>query len=280
MISNDGIKYRYIVGSDLDGTLLARGEIISPENMAAIKEMKDMGVCFVPNSGRTISEMPESVLENPYFRYYIGADGGIIWDKETGETVSIAMSREEVGAVLDLLYSYPTLITARSGGISYADADMCTEEKYAAHRVSPDYGRFIDHYVKKVGDFKSFVYRLSEIEMMCVFFADDAEMAECKARIEALGEFSVASSESTNLEIFHKRAGKGNTLLALADLLGVPHERTIAVGDSRNDLDMIKKAGISLAMANGTDELKAAADRTICYCHEHSAKYILENIID
>ena len=45
-------------------------------------------------------------------------------------------------------------------------------------------------------------------------------------------------------------------------------------------MDMIEKAGISLAMENATDELKAAADRTICQCKEHSAKYILENIIE
>ena len=279
MIDNGGKKYSYIVGSDLDGTLLLH-EKISPENMAAIKKMKDIGVCFVPNSGRTISEMPKVVLENPDIRYYIGADGGIIWDKETGERMSFAMGRETVRPVLDLLYSYPTLITARSEGVSYVDANMCTEEGYGAHRISIPYGKFIDYYVQKREDFRSFVYELPEIEMICVFFADDVEMAECKARIEALGEFSVASSEPTNLEIFHKRAGKGSTLLALADLLGVPHERTIAVGDSKNDMDMIEKAGISLAMENATDELKAAADRTICQCKEHSAKYILENIIE
>ena len=279
MIDNGGKKYSYIVGSDLDGTLLLH-EAISPENMAAIKKMKDMGVCFVPNSGRTISEMPKVVLEEPDIRYYIGADGAIIWDKETGESVSFAMSRDTVRPVLDLLYSYSTLITARSKGICYVDADMCTEESYRATRVSISYGRFIDYYVNKREDFKSLVYELPEIEMICVFFADDGELAECKARVEALGEFAVAASEDTNLEIFHKRAGKGNTLLALAELLGVPKERTIAVGDSKNDMDMIEKAGISLAMGNATDELKAAADRTICLCAEHSAKYILENIIE
>ena len=279
MVCNDKNKYSYLVGSDLDGTLLLH-EVLSPENMAAISEMKKRGICFAVNSGRTISEMPRAVLENPDIRYYIGADGGIIWDKETGETMSVAMSRRSVRSVLDILYSSPTLITARHGGVSYTDAELCTAEGYEAHRVSKPYRRFIDYYVKKVDGFKSFVYELPEIEMICVFFANDGDMAECRAKIEALGEFAVASSEPTNLEIFHKRAGKGSTLLALADLLGIPHERTIAVGDSRNDMDMIEKAGISLAMANATDELKAAADRTICFCEEHSAKYILENIIE
>lgn len=273
------VKYSYIVGSDLDGTLLGKGEVISPENLAAIKEMKNRGVCFVPNSGRCFSEMPRAVLENPDIRYYIGGDGSAIWDKETGEKISFAMSKETVAPVLDLLYSYPTLITARSGGVCYADRAQCDPEGYKKHRLSKNYGMFTDYYIEKVDGFESFLRQLENIEMLCVFFADDGEMAECKSRIEALGEFVVAASEPTNLEIFHKSAGKGNALLALADRLGVPHERTIAVGDGKNDMDMIEKAGISLAMANSVDELKAAADRTICFCEEHSAKYIIENII-
>ena len=273
------IKYTYIVGSDLDGTLLGKGEIISEENSAAIKEMARRGICFVPNSGRSFSEMPVSVLEDPDIRYYIGSDGAAIWDKETGERMSFAMSRETARPMLDLIYSYSTHINVRSRGVCYTDREKCNPDGYKEYRFSKSYAAFTDHYIEKVDDFDRFIYGLEEIEMLCAFFSDDGEMAECKARIEALGEFVVASSEPTNLEIFHKSAGKGNALLRLAERLGVPHERTIAVGDGKNDMDMIEKAGTSLAMANAVPELKAAADKTICYCEEHSAKYILENII-
>ena len=274
------IKYRYLVGSDLDGTLLLKGEIISEENQAAIREMRDRGVCFVPNSGRSFGEMPKSVIENPYIRYYIGADGASIWDKETGEKLSFTMSREVARPMLDIIYSYTQHINVRYRGVCYADARKCGDGEYKKYRLSKNYADFTDYYIRKVENFDEFIYGLDEIEMICIFFSDDREMAECKERIEALGEFVVASSEPTNIEVFHKSAGKGNALLALADRLGVPHERTIAVGDGKNDMDMIQKAGISLAMGNALDELKAAADRTICNCEEHSAKYILENIIE
>ena len=58
------------------------------------------------------------------------------------------------------------------------------------------------------------------------------------------------------------RAGvsKGDAVRRLAALLGVPIERTIAVGDQENDLPMIRAAGIGCAMANATDALKAEAD--------------------
>ena len=50
---------------------------------------------------------------------------------------------------------------------------------------------------------------------------------------------------------------KGSALLALADLLGIPHKNTLAVGDSENDRAMLEKAGIAAVMANGMPQIKA-----------------------
>mgnify|MGYP000779277836 CR=1 FL=1 len=49
------------------------------------------------------------------------------------------------------------------------------------------------------------------------------------------------------------------TLRALADRLGVPHESTLAVGDSENDRAMLQKAGVAAVMANGMPEIRALA---------------------
>lgn len=272
-------SYKYIVASDLDGTLLDKSDSVSPENERAIEEMTKRGVCFVPCSGRTFNEMPKAILDNPNIRYYIGADGAVIFDKLTGERTEFCMSREAVRPVLDLLEKYSTLSTVRYKGYSYADSETFNDADFERRRVSYLYGLFIKFYVKSTENFSETVRNFENIEMICTFFENDAEMAECKTLVEQMGEFSIASSEPTNIEIFHRSAGKGSALLALADMLGVPHERTVAVGDSKNDLDMIKKAGISLAMENASDELKAAAQKTICHYKNHSAKYILENIL-
>ncbi len=272
-------KYNYIVASDLDGTLLSKGDKISPENEKAIAEMKKRGICFVPNSGRTIHEMPEILLKNPDIRYYIGGDGAVIFDKQTNKIISLAMTKEEYKPIYGILSDYETVDTVRHGGRSYTDRAKASRGTCEAHRLSPAYIAFIDHYVEKVEDLQGFVSGLDHVEMVCSFFKNDRDMLECKARVEALGDYVVASSEPANIEIFHKRAGKGNALLTLADSLGVPRESTVAVGDGINDMDMIKKAGLSLAMSNACDELKEAAHRTICHYNDHSAKYILENII-
>ena len=65
----------------------------------------------------------------------------------------------------------------------------------------------------------------------------------------------------------------------LADMLGVDRKDTIAVGDSTNDSEAIKDAGLGLAMENACDELKQIADEIVCNNKEHVARYILENYI-
>jgi Cof subfamily protein (haloacid dehalogenase superfamily) len=66
-------------------------------------------------------------------------------------------------------------------------------------------------------------------------------------------------SSSTYLEIVSAGVNKGEAVKMLSSRLGVPLERTVAVGDEANDLSMIRTAGLGVAMANGTGEVKAAA---------------------
>ena len=89
----------------------------------------------------------------------------------------------------------------------------------------------------------------------------------------------MAQSSPVNLEVYSSEAGKGKTLSALADKLGIDIADVIAVGDSTNDAQLVKTAGLGLAMENACDDLKAIADRVICNFSEHSARYILENFI-
>lgn len=51
--------------------------------------------------------------------------------------------------------------------------------------------------------------------------------------------------------------------------LGIPVENTVAAGDAANDLSMLRAAGIGVAMCNGTDEAKAAADAVTCRDNNH-----------
>ena len=60
-------------------------------------------------------------------------------------------------------------------------------------------------------------------------------------------------------EVTSPNASKGNALAFVAARCGIPQAETIAVGDSDNDISMIRWAGLGVAMGNAAPEVKAAA---------------------
>ncbi len=269
-------KYTYLVASDLDGTLLASSDSVSEENVAAIAEFKRRGICFAPCSGRCIGAIPKCLLENPDIRYYIGADGTSIWDKQEDKYINFDMKRPQAVALLDLIAEYKGVLLINYKGKCYVDANKHDADILRSYRMSELFIKYVHYYAQPVVDFDKFFRSVDGIDMVCVYFAEDAELDECCDRINKMGGYKITSSEQYNIEVFSEKAGKGNGMLALADALGIPHENTVAVGDSENDLDMLSKAGLSLAMENAADIVKQTAHRTICHYKEHSAKYILE----
>ena len=82
-----------------------------------------------------------------------------------------------------------------------------------------------------------------------------------------------------NIEVTAAGVDKGSALLALADRLGIPHENTMAVGDSENDRAMLEKAGIAAVMANGMPQIKALADLvTTADCDHDGVAEVFETL--
>ena len=71
---------------------------------------------------------------------------------------------------------------------------------------------------------------------------------------------NTAFSCPTYLETVPAGLNKGEAVKMLCRMMEVPIENAVAAGDAANDLSMIEMAGVGVAMANGTDEVKAAAD--------------------
>jgi len=271
------MAYR-LIASDLDGTLFNTKGQISDENYEAIKTLYNMGVYFVPTSGRSYGEMPKVLKDNPYIRYYIGSDGGTIYDKKTDTTHSLCLPEKLSHFVLDKFFEYPVNMMVHADNNSYVDADMHNADDYRAHNYSESWIEFTFETNIPTKNFKEFAYT-KNVELFCTFFKNYNELLECKEFFAKHPELLVAQSHKYNLEVFWKNAGKGNAVLKLAEILGIDQKETIAVGDSTNDLTMIQAAGLGLVMENAVDELKAVADTVICNNDQHSTKYILDNYI-
>ena len=67
------------------------------------------------------------------------------------------------------------------------------------------------------------------------------------------------SSADDNIEILSPLADKGRALGKLCEQLGTTLDRCIAMGDSENDLEMLRAVGMPVAMGNANDEVKSIA---------------------
>lgn len=268
-----------IIASDLDGTLLKDDKTISEENYRAIHAYSQMGGHFVPSSGRTLTEIPALVRNIPDVRYVMFSDGAGIYDKKTGSFDTVTMTGEEKQRLLQILWRYDTVLTVRSGGKCYVDAALHQQQIYDEHQLSVPYRDFLFRFAYPKGNFKQFCQNLPGIEMICVFFRYDAQLDACREELEKTGDYNLMASEIHNLEIVSKHAGKGKGLLRLAEKLGVAKEQTIGVGDSSNDEESIRLAGLGVAMGNSWPELKAIADTVICTNEEHFVAHLMRNCI-
>ena len=70
----------------------------------------------------------------------------------------------------------------------------------------------------------------------------------------------MAISGKVWLDVMARDVDKGAALSQLAELIGVPISRTVAFGDYLNDLQMLRAAGIAVAMENAHPQLKEVAD--------------------
>ena len=272
-------KYK-IVASDLDGTLLNKEQIVSEENFCAISEMKRLGVEFVPTTGRAMNEVDLSLINSPDIRYIITSNGAVAFDKSIEKPILTRyIPKNAVSLILEAIRPYNAFLLVHEGGKTYFDKNKYNSEFMNICGVGEYYGSIIGKYAEGVEDFESFLLSSSEVELMCLFFELDEGTRSCNQILEKCEMLSAASPRTNYLEIYSSDAGKGDTLVALANKLGVDIADVIAVGDSDNDSTMIEKAGLGLVVANSCDALKELADQTICNHSEHVAKYVLENFI-
>lgn len=101
--------------------------------------------------------------------------------------------------------------------------------------------------------------------------------ADCKAALG--GSAEVSCSQTYFCDITHPLANKGDGIIALSDALEVPLEETAAIGDMLNDIPMLKRAGMAIAMGQAPAQVKAAASWITSTNDEDGVAKAIERIL-
>lgn len=247
---------RYLVFSDLDGTLLNNESKISPATKKAIASMSRKDHKLILTSGRPLNSILEvkekAGLTDPGM-LIIANNGSLVYDCDTKKALSEhRISSDDMRALLQL---------AASMGI-YCHAYTDT------HIIAPAQTKELAYYTERIhlpvkivedvaavlpqGSFKIMVIDLQDKKKLEAF--RKKAVACCEGRIQSV------FSNDCYLELLPVQAGKGNAVRFVCDYFHVPLTHTYACGDAENDISMLEAAKVGVAMRNADEKVKQIAD--------------------
>ena len=249
-----------LIAFDMDGTLLDDEKHVLPSTIEAIRAATSAGKVVAIATGRSPSMMLPYRDLLPDVPYAICTSGAHLLDLHRDSL--LAEHAFDPAVIPQLLHTHQgkdVMLEIFSGTEAYDPAGSFDHlERYGLEE-------FHDTFVRachEVEDIEGWLLQhASNIAKYIVHpvvgeGAQDVlkRTLDCGIPVEAV--FSLADS----LEFSPKGVSKGSALKDLCRLLDVPVEKCIAVGDSGNDLDMLRVAGLGVAMGNAQDEVKDVAD--------------------
>ena len=247
-----------ILFMDLDGTLLDDAKQITDGNRIALDGALERGHDVVITTGRPLSSALTQAhnlgLDRPGC-YLIAYNGAVIYDwAKNAQIFKRALTYEAVYRVFDKANAMGLHIQ------TYDTWKVLVERRCDDEAVRRYCGKILMEF-QVIGDVRT---DLTEEPVKCLVIDYDqmAGLLEIQDWIRAnmAQEVDCFFSCDQYLEVVPKGMSKGEAVKMLCATLGVETGNAVAVGDAANDLSMIEAAGIGVAMANATDQVKAIAD--------------------
>lgn len=240
---------------DIDGTTITHDQVLSPRVRDAVRRVVDAGHHVVMSTGRAV------VATMPIVRQ-LGITTGRAVCSNGAVTVALDPSREGGFEVLEAVTFDPrpalTVIRERWPDGSPVPV-VAVEELGVGFKLSAPFpDGELDGRLRVV----PWEELMAEPVTRVTIRSPESTSAEFDELIDQIGlhEVSYAVGWSAWLDINPEGVSKGSALEQLRRQLGVQPGDTVAVGDQRNDLEMLRWAARGVAMGNAPDEVKAAAD--------------------
>lgn len=251
-----------LVATDMDETFLDHNHQIPEANIRAMQRMKELGVLFVPSSGRWYSSIMDNfahldpaLLEGSYVISYNGGFINRVGDPNPLTSCGIGRACAEELYALGRELGKCMHVNVADGHVFVCDAPEA--ERTYLEKISG-----VTHFSSAEHTDLSFLDSRDIVKL--IFMDPDFEGLqqlgrELEPMTQRLG-VEITFSSKRYLEFMPAGIDKGYGLKKLAEMLGIPMDQVIGVGDSANDLAMIKAAGLGVGVANVTDDVRPYCD--------------------
>ncbi len=245
-----------LFATDLDNTLLVDKKI-PDENISALKKLIDCGVTVCLISGRTLSSIRYLADEADIDCAKIGSNGAVGDDVDGKNFVSRELSDETVLKLIEIGEEYNVFFHF----YDYTD--------YYSPFMKPDYYSHLLVSEENIGNrYQCGFHIIPEIRdvigkakvMKFQYIVPENLEEEIYGKVKSIPGISITYSDKGLLEIMADGVNKWSALKTFGEIKGIKQEEMCACGDYLNDIEMIKNAGVGVAVGNASDEVKEKAD--------------------
>lgn len=238
-----------LLALDMDGTVLDDREEISIENKRWLKKALEAGlyVCFA--SGRELRKITPYLLSEQLDMPVIAANGSEVWENPERLLIRHQIDAVWVEKFVDIARQYDLWIWVTSVEGKY---NLQTWHKDLLGNRWLKFGFHTEH-----DDIRKAIYE---------------EFAQHDV-------LEITNSHPHNLEFNPKGVNKASGLQHVCDLLNIEMSDIIALGDSTNDIAMLRAAGTGVAMGNAQQQVKEAADFVTLTNNENGVAQVIRDLV-
>lgn len=264
-----------LITLDLDGTLLHEDKTISEYTLQILESLIRRGLILVPASGRNLTSMEQNILKVPGISYAICANGAVVYRLPTEEIIyQAAIPLGDALTTIDFLSQYPICYyvhtsqgVVRSAGWNRPGFQKRFPFIRFQENIMPD----VADYLRRQSTHEDF-----SILKIGFFVLEDSLFEELLKKGSPSPQLPFTQTGDGIIEMNSVQASKGIALASLCRRLNIPFQHTLAIGDSQNDLSMLRQAGVSVAMGNALESVRATAGYQTCTNDEDGAAKFLE----
>lgn len=255
---------------DLDGTLLNINSGCSKKTRKYLKKLKDLGYIIVIATGRLLRDAVFITDGAVFANYVISSGGAVIYDMDNRKVIQKnQIDKEEVKRICSYY----------NNEIKYIC--ICDLFNYSRYKYEGDMERFYD---KRIDDIDKYLADSDDVVHMFVHFYGNEFVNKYYELFNSDKlELLVMQDSFSNikcLDIVKKGVSKYNAIKVVSGLEGISNDNIISFGDGLNDVDMIKRSGIGVAMGNALDDVKKVSDYETISHNDDGVIYFLKGYLD
>ena len=246
-----------LIAFDMDGTLLDSGKQVLPDSLEMISRAVKAGKSVALSTGRSLPELALHLELLKDVRYLICVSGALVYDRREQKVIYAGtLTPEMVFQIMDLSADQDLMLHMTCEESMVDSVQLYQMARYNMAVYQEPF--LITASPKK--DLRGY-YRAHPVPLYkCNLYTQgEAQRQLMRSRLAGSG-LMLVDSEISSLECSAPGVSKGRGLIELCKYLNIPVEKSIAVGDADNDLEILKTAGLAVAMGNSNERVKAIAD--------------------